>query len=236
MKLAFSWDDGAAEDIKLFELHNKYELPAIFFVPTKNKEGRAVLDSRTIRRERTEYVRFGGHTQNHSYLTTVETKDLESEVLLNKKYLSDILGEEIKHFCLPGGDYNSNILAEVSKYYDTIRTADTMNFKKDKRRKALCRPSFHFYPRGKKSLIWHGIKSRSLKESLYVMRLFELSYFDIMRKLIDLEAGKDDSEVVIWGHSWEIEQLDLWSELEKMMRYIACEYRDNCVVYDDLWS
>lgn len=30
MKIAFSWDDGALEDRKLFELHEKYEIPGMF--------------------------------------------------------------------------------------------------------------------------------------------------------------------------------------------------------------
>lgn len=236
MKLVFSWDDGAVEDLKLFELHNKYELPAIFFVPTRNQENRNVLNSRVIKQERTKYVQFGGHTENHSYLTRVEPKLLEDEIRSNKEYLADILGEEIRHFCLPGGKYNTHILNVAGKYFDTIRTADTMNFKKDKNKSIVCRPSVHFYPRGKKSLIVNGIKNESYQEVLHVMRLSKMSYFDILLELIKFEAEKTNREFVIWGHSWEIEQLDLWRELEKTMRYIACEYKENCVIYDDLWQ
>lgn len=30
MKIIFSWDDGALEDQKLFELHEKYKIPGMF--------------------------------------------------------------------------------------------------------------------------------------------------------------------------------------------------------------
>ena len=67
MKLAFSWDDGALEDQKLFELHEKYQIPGMFFVPTKNREGREVLSPNIIKRAESQYVSFGGHTDNHTY-------------------------------------------------------------------------------------------------------------------------------------------------------------------------
>lgn len=87
MKIIFSWDDGALEDQKLFELHEKYKIPGMFFVPTFNREGRKVLTKEMIRSSESEYVQFGGHTQNHTYLTSIPLEDVEEEVLLNKNYL-----------------------------------------------------------------------------------------------------------------------------------------------------
>ena len=49
MKIVFTWDDGALEDLKLFELHRKYNIPGMFFVPNFNKEGREVLTPEMIR-------------------------------------------------------------------------------------------------------------------------------------------------------------------------------------------
>ena len=39
MRVIFSWDDGAPQDKKMYELHEKYKIPGMFFVPTKNREG-----------------------------------------------------------------------------------------------------------------------------------------------------------------------------------------------------
>ena len=56
MKLALSWDDGALEDRRLFDLHEKYQIPGMFFVPTRNKEGRSVLTPDMLRNAESEYV------------------------------------------------------------------------------------------------------------------------------------------------------------------------------------
>jgi hypothetical protein len=60
MKTAFSWYDEALEDRKLFELHEKYEIPGMFFVPTRNREGRDVLTPQMMREAESKYVGFGG--------------------------------------------------------------------------------------------------------------------------------------------------------------------------------
>ena len=34
----FSWDDGAAQDLKLMDLSLKYDMPGMFFIPAENSE------------------------------------------------------------------------------------------------------------------------------------------------------------------------------------------------------
>ena len=109
MKLAFSWDDGALEDRKLFELHEKYSIPGMFFVPTENREGREVLTPNIIREAESPYIQFGGHTAHHTYLTSIPLENVEEEVVSNQKYLEDVLGHTVTDFCLPGGKYNDDI-------------------------------------------------------------------------------------------------------------------------------
>lgn len=214
MKLAFSWDDGALEDQKLFELHEKYEIPGMFFVPTRNREGRQVLTPKIMRNAESKYVRFGGHTENHTYLTSIPLSNVEQEVLLNKVYLEDVLGHTIEDFCLPGGKYLPETLAIVNKYYKTVRTADTMNFKYDG---GELKPAIHFYPRGSKSLFWNAVKNQSISQGIYITLHYGMNYFDLISNLIKNEQSKKDSVVMVWGHSWELEKEHLWEELEKFM-------------------
>lgn len=230
MKIIFSWDDGAVEDQKLFELHNKHEIPGMFFVPTKNREGRKVISSEIIKHAESKYISFGGHTENHTYLTDISLIQAESEVYLNKEYLENILGHPITNFCLPGGKYNNSIIQLVYKYFKTIRTTDTMCFNYTG---GLYKPTFHFYPRGVKSLIGNSLRNCSFKYLAYIGTHFKVSYFDLLETIMEKEVNSKDKNnvVMIWGHSWELEKYDLWDTLEKLMKHsfvkkYTVEYED----------
>lgn len=230
MKIAFSWDDGALEDNKLFCLHEKYEIPGMFFVPTKNREGRAVLSAEMIKNAESEFVHFGGHTENHVYLTELSLNDVRQEVANNKVFLEDVLGHEITDFCLPGGRYTKKILAVVSDYYSTIRTADTMNFTYNG---GPLKPAIHFYPRGIKSLIGNSVRHQSFGELVYILRHVNMEYFEMLKGMINYERNYNDHVVMIWGHSWEIEKYDLWDELEDLMKYAKAI---GCSFYSELFA
>lgn len=232
MKLAFSWDDGAPQDQRLFELHEKYQIPGMFFVPTHNREGRGVLASETIRNGESEFVQFGGHTQNHVYLTELPIDNAKKEALDNKTYLEDILGHSIEHFCLPGGKYNREIADMLYQYFKTIRTADTMNFRYEG---GLLKPAFHFYPRGIKSLLGNALRQKSFKEFGSVLFRMRTDYFTLMREMI-LHDQSEKKVIMIWGHSWEIEELGLWEELEDLFRFVSTELPDNVVAYGEMFE
>lgn len=233
MRIAFSWDDGALEDIKLFELHRKYQIPGIFFLPTENSEGRKVLTADMIRNNADEFVSFGAHTRNHTYLTDIPIEEVEREITDNKKYLEDILQRDIKDFCFPGGKYNEDILKIVYKHFKTLRTADTMCFRKPE--DGLLKPSFHFYPRGVKSLLGNGFRNKSFAETICVMKNCKRNYFDIMQKVMEVEVTRDKC-VMIWGHSWEIDAMGLWGILEDLFRFIKNSGRYEIVDYNEIFS
>lgn len=233
MKIAFTWDDGALEDQKLFALHERYGLPAIFFVPTRNCEGRRVLTAQMIRQAASPLIRFGGHTASHRYLTDVPAGEWDEELLSNKKWLEDILGQEVPHFCLPGGKYTPDILERAFRYYATVRTADTMNFRSGGK---LVKPTFHFYLRGFKSLAGNAVRQRSWREVVLLLSAAGKDYFDVFRSLIVYESKRiPEAQIVIWGHSWEIEQLSLWDRLEDLFRWLSDSYPSQCVGYESLF-
>lgn len=228
MRIVYSWDDGAPQDQRLFELHSKYEIPGMFYVPSQNREGRDVLAPSVIRNAESKYIRFGGHTQNHTYLTEITKSDIEKEIVQNKGYLEDILGHSINDFCLPGGRYTKGILQTIFKYYNTVRTADTMNFKY---KQGLLKPTFQFYPRGRNSLLANAIRNGSFSEFFLLFNYLQDDYFEIMRKIIMFENLNESSIVMIWGHSWEIDELGLWKELEDFMIFTQ---KYSCVDYSEL--
>lgn len=231
MKIAFSWDDGALDDLHLMELHRKHAIPGMFFVPTENKEDRAVLSKEQIALSASDLISFGGHTQHHTYLTSIPIQRVEEEIRENKVFLEDVLGQEINHFCLPGGQYNQEILSNVYQQYETCRTADTMAFSA---REKLLIPTFHFYPRGLKSIVGNSFRHRNYSYGFKALSSIGNNYFDLLRILTDEAVANNEEHIMIWGHSWELEEYDLWNELDSYMAYIKTNYGSLIVPYDAL--
>lgn len=213
------------------ELHRKYEIPGMFFVPTENSEGRNVLTKEAIKSNASKLISFGGHTEHHTYLTSIPEEEVEKEIVNNKTYLEDILGASVDHFCLPGGKYDQTILNKVYQNFKTCRTADTMAFSSEGN---LFIPTFHFYPRGIKSLVGNSLRHRNLRMGINVVTHANMPYFSLIRKLTDEAAKLGKSQILIWGHSWEIDELELWNELEQYMVYVKNAYKDHIVSFDEL--
>ena len=232
MKITFSWDDGAPEDIKLFRMHERFCLPGMFFVPNRNQEGLEVISGQTIRAASSSLIRFGAHTASHVRLSKLPDERIKEELYDNQCFLEDALGMEVRHFCLPGGEYNRRVLDAAFSRFDTVRTADTMNFMPGSR---LIRPTFHIYPRGIRSLLANGIRNRSFWAVTEILsQRNHPSYFQTMRILLDQAANREAAQVILWGHSWEIEKLGLWEELEGFFHLIGEKYRSQCVRYEEL--
>ena len=225
MKIIFCWDDGSKEDLQLIELHKKYNIPGMFFVPTRNIEGREVISEKEIFcASRDEIISFGCHTKNHVYLNTIPQSEIVKEVLSNKEFLEKSTGKKIIHFCYPGGVFN--------KLFTTTRSASTGCFKVKKNK--TINPSIHFYPRGKLSLAINCLKNLSFAEFFIIILNLKIDYFELIKLIIKKLSKKTKKTIIIWGHSWELEEKQLWKKLEDLMRYVTKNYNKSICKYDDL--
>jgi peptidoglycan/xylan/chitin deacetylase (PgdA/CDA1 family) len=155
IRISFSWDDGAPEDLKLMDLSLNYKVPGIFFIPAKNKE-RGVMSVDSIKTLSNNNFEIGAHTYSHSYLTDMSLEEADDEISSGKEYLEQILGKEVPHFCFPGGKYNMKLVETSKKYFKSARTADTGAMVRPQ--SFLIKPTFHFYNRGRLSLIYNSLK------------------------------------------------------------------------------
>jgi len=232
VSISFTWDDGAEEDIRLAELSNKFNIPGIFFIPHHNAE-RPVITSYKILDLFKENFEIGAHTYSHQYLTKINPQDIKEELQRGKSFLEDIINDEIKHFCLPGGFYNKSILKLSKCYFKTVRTADTCYIGQST---SLIKPTFHFYNRGFNSLAYNSIK----KESFIIFKYLLLSkyknnYFELVKDVLTrLNYNPTvDAKIIFWGHSWEIEQYSLWDKLEDLFCYLHENYPASVLSYSD---
>jgi len=232
VNISFSWDDGAIEDLKLMDLSLKYDIPGIFFIPATNPE-RDVLSEKEIKILADNDFEIGAHTYSHSYLTQLSIIEAKEEMVKGKLFLEQLLGKRIPHFCFPGGKLNSDLVNLSMQFFKSARTADTGALLQNN--SYLIRPSFHFYNRGKKSIIYNSLKNNSVVFRISLQNIMALNYFDLIKNIIfDLCNTSDNHKIIVWGHSWEIEEFKLWGRLEDMFQSFRSSDAMSISRYSDL--
>jgi peptidoglycan/xylan/chitin deacetylase (PgdA/CDA1 family) len=231
-RLFFTWDDGHPDDLRLAALHEKYAVPCMLFVPAANAEGRPVLTAGELRGVCSDTVEVGAHTYHHRYLTELTPAQVAAELSDGKKYLEDATGRAAEHFCFPGGRYNRQILRETLSIYKTARTAETM---RTRHRFPLVDTTFHFFPRGWKSVLYHSCRNREgniLRAALQSCR--SMGYFELITRYL-LSAAGEERDVIIWGHSWELTERRLWGQLEALLQLVAGSLRGCAAKYSQIY-
>jgi len=232
IKLTFSWDDGAIEDLKLMDLSLKYKIPGIFFIPARNNE-RKVIQKKEIKILANNGFEIGAHTYSHSSLTKIKLEKAEKEIYEGKLYLQDVLGQEIPHFCFPNGKYNSDLITLTKKYFWSARTADIGALINN--RSFLVKPTLHFYDRGKQSLLYNSLMNSSAIFKIILRNIFKEDYFSLIQTILaELSISDNVNHINIWGHSWEFERFNLWDRLETLFTFINKYYPSDKIPYSDL--
>jgi peptidoglycan-N-acetylglucosamine deacetylase len=230
--ISFSWDDGAVEDLKLMDLSLKYNISGMFFIPATNPE-RAVMCEENIRDIGRNGFEIGAHTYSHSYLTEIPFEKANEELVSGKKFLEDTLGKEISHFCFPGGKLNNRLVEAARSYFKSARTGDTGALVQENA--FLIKPAFHFFDRGMKSMLFNSLKNNTQIFRLLLKHLMSPGYFDLIKAMIaDLSRAPGNYKLIVWGHSWEIEEYHLWDRLEDLFQTVKLRYPANIRRYSDL--
>jgi peptidoglycan/xylan/chitin deacetylase (PgdA/CDA1 family) len=232
IKISFSWDDGAVQDLKLMDLLLRLSVPSIFFIPCINPE-RPTITPDQIKLLSNNGFEIGAHTYSHQYLTLIPVQQAREEIINGKDFLEQLLGQKINHFCFPGGRYNEKHLSVTKQVFTSVRTADTGALVKPG--EFIVRPTFHFYNRGKKSILLNSLKHLSPIFFAALKSTEAVDYFDYIYLIIEkLHRSENIYFLNIWGHSWEIDEFLLW---DKLQNFVTCliENFNNCIgSYSDL--
>lgn len=220
-QITTSWDDGHPADARLADLLLKHGFGATFYVPCRNREGRDVL-SRSRLRTIAERFEIGSHTLDHVRLTGLSTAEVRRQVLVGKAELEQALGKRVLGFCYPGGGHNrwiSQIVREADFAY--ARTSTNL---------AIARGAspFHmpttiqFYPHSRDVYVRNFVRFRSWGDRYAAFRVAIAASGARDRTLRLAELAIDQGHYFhLWGHSWELEALDLWGELDQTLRGLA---------------
>ena len=214
MIIVTSWDDGYPADMKIADLLDHHGLKGTFFACINNKEGRPVLN-KTDLRELDSRFEIGSHTFNHTRLSGIENGSAEKEIREGKKSLEDILGHNVDGFCYPGGHITPHAMNCLRKY--GVRYARTIeNFCMDTGENPYQIPTtLQLFPHNKQVYLRNYFKRGNFKNRWACFRhaMKSDSLWDALDLIVD-ECSKREGVLHLWGHSWEIEQYNLWKELD----------------------
>jgi peptidoglycan/xylan/chitin deacetylase (PgdA/CDA1 family) len=214
-----SWDDGHPCDRKLADLLADCGVAGTFYIPI-GYSSRAVLDAEGIRALARGFE-IGGHSLSHPRLHRIERARLLPEIAGCKQSLEEIIGRPVTTFCYPYGKYSRRVRqAVIEAGFTGART--TRQFRLDVGNDpwsmgttiaAFDLPSWlrtRYFVRtadigGMLTFIRAGVARSWLQ---LAMTLFDMA----------LERG---GVWHLWGHSWQVEDNNLWADLRTLLKYVG---------------
>jgi hypothetical protein len=217
-----SWDDGDRRDLRLAELLRSREIRGTFYVPITPYMGRPALSHDELRALSSEGFEIGAHGFSHKHLWKLSAPQLAEEINPCKPILEDIVGSEVRMFCYPRGRYDSNVVRAVKEagYWGarTVRMLATgAKFKPFE-----VPTTVQAVPHRRFGYVKNVARARKM-EGLQVL----LARMTWLGNWIELGKSLFDSVLEnggiwhLWGHSWEIDELGLWKDLEEMLDYVC---------------
>jgi len=197
-------------------------LNGTFYIPINAPCGRELLRDSDLRSINSEGFEIGAHTVSHKILPRLPARELDYEVQACKQILEQNLGQEVVTFCYPNGRYNSETLRSVEKAgYLGARTTRMLSVR-TKFPPFEMSTTLQAYPHPTLAYLRNQGRAKSI--SGFTKYLTTLSrcrtWVDLGKRLFD-EVLEHGGVWHIYGHSWEIEKLNIWDDLTEILDYIA---------------
>lgn len=216
-----SIDDGHPSDMKMAELLDKHRLNGTFYIPIKNREGAPVMPPSAMR-ELSRRFEVGSHTYDHCFLSSVSISDAYFQVTEGKRHLEDILGEEVRGFCYPGGKYRAGDV-DIVKASGFKYARSTVNLCFDVGNQAFEIPTtVQIYPHNRNVYVRNFAKSGDWTKRHQGLRLAiqHKNWIHRLYALFDYAVDRGNY-FHLWGHSKDIDDHDAWREMDKFLAHVA---------------
>lgn len=217
-----SWDDGYPADMRVAEALVRHGLTGTFYVPLRNSEGLPVMPATDLRALATGGFEIGGHTLDHLTLSRLDDPELCRQVVDGKRQLEDVLGGPVRGFAYPGGRHGRRErIAVAEAEFDYARTTRMLSLgtAQDPYRMAT---TLQLYPHRAPAILRNWARQGPSREGLALAAAWlgagglEPAVDGILKRL-----GATGGTFHLWGHSWEIERLDLWGVLDRVLTKLA---------------
>jgi peptidoglycan/xylan/chitin deacetylase (PgdA/CDA1 family) len=217
-----SWDDGDPADLRLTELLSARGLRGTFYVPIRGYQGGPTLSTGQLKELSAAGFEIGAHTVSHRTLSGLSSKDLADEVRNCKTALENILGQPIQMFCYPNGRYNAGVIHEVERAgYTGARTTKMLSTARDFLPFEMP-TTVQAFPHPAGNYLKNLAKSRNVRGLvLYAAKWSHCRDWVDLGKLLFAQVLDSGGIWHLYGHSWEIEQLGIWSHLRELLDFVS---------------
>lgn len=217
-----SWDDGDPRDFRVAELLHARNLPATFYVPITGHHAGHALGRSELRTLDGEGFEIGGHGFSHRILPQCSRTVVIREVEVCKHNLEDILGKEVRMFAYPRGRHSSVAVRSVKRAgYAGARTTEmfSLGLHFDPYRMPT---TIHVFPHSKSEYIRNMARAVDLGRAWrYLPQLWQVESWVELAKILFDSILEDSGVFHLYGHSWEIDELGLWKDLEEVLDYVS---------------
>ena len=216
-----SWDDGHLLDLRLAARLAEHGIKGTFYVPISHPEF-PVLSTSGMRELESMGMEIGAHTVNHRPLTNLAAQEAAEELRGGKAKLEDMLGHAVPSFAYPHGKVNRRVrdLAQASGY-KLART--TAAFQTSTQFDPLLMPvGFQLREHPRSILARHAVKEGNLGGlAVWLVNCKASRSLEQLQEAL-LERMMEQGGILhLWGHSWEVDQFDLWGHFEQLVQRMA---------------
>jgi peptidoglycan/xylan/chitin deacetylase (PgdA/CDA1 family) len=215
-----SWDDGHPLDLRLADLLHKYGLPATFYIPLANEI--QVLAPPRVRELRAEFE-VGAHTVHHCDLLEVPDNVARNEITDCKSALEQITGQPCTAFCFPKGHFRSIHMRNVRDAgYRVARTVELVSLEMPRMQNgvAVTPTTMMARPAGFFTFVRNSVKRLRPMNLLRHVRYSQSDWVATAEGLLE-HVLRRGGVFHLWGHSWEIDQMDQWQNVERVFAMLA---------------
>ncbi len=135
-------------------------------------------------------------------------------------WLKDLLGYDSVCFCFPGGKHDKKLIHKVFENgFQLARTTELLYVQHTLKANVM-RTTLQVYNHSALTYTKHLLKHKRLVT--LIRFLTSNSSYDILSLTENfLKKTNDGACFHLWGHSWEIEEYNLWKKLEDIFRFIS---------------
>lgn len=219
-----SWDDGDPADMRLATALAEHGLSGTFYVCRHFAGHRRLSESDIRELASMPGMEVGSHTLTHPDLRKVDDDRLQSELSGARSWLEDVLQAEVTAFCYPGGHHDRRCVGAVARagyrFARTTRAGSTgVRFQRYRMPTTM-----QLYPHGRSIQLRHAIHEGYLGDFWRILRLREWpkNAPRLARRFLDrTDRLAVPALLHVWGHSWELDEQDLWGDFRALLHILA---------------